>query len=280
MDWGSAKWRGRPVPPSSSSVCCLFLLDPVTRQEPAIRQRSQKYQQLARKPCDRRSKGAGLSGRGSEDQAGKGHEGEAGALSPVQEEGHQAMRTACAKAQRRTSSGRGARPRYPLLQLPLAEPAIPHRDEGGDLGSALSASALGCSRGTFPVPKSCVALLWAAALSCTSTCLGTFALLFPGPEYHLRRLHSQTSPLLPALLTRRLLDTTHPATLYKLPPRNPLRPRPLVLWLRLVPVKALLPFSHFLQFTCDSNSLLFSVPSAETPAPARQGAPACLPHST
>lgn len=280
MDWGSAKGRGRPVPPSSSSVCCLFLLDPATRQEPAIRQRSQKYQQLARKPCDRRSKGAGPSGRGSEDQAGKGHEGEAGALLPVQEEGHQAMRTACAKAQRRTSSGRGARPRYPLLQLPLAEPAIPHRDEGGDLGSALSASALGCSRGTFPVPKSCVALLWAAALSRTSTCLGTFALLFPGPEYHLRRLHSQTSPLLPALLTRRLLDTTHPATLYKLPPRNPLRPRPLVLWLRLVPVKALLPFSHFLQFTCDSNSLLFSVPSAETPAPARQGAPACLPHST
>lgn len=104
--------------------------------------------------------------------------------------------------------------------------------------------------------------------------------LSPCSEFHLRRLHSQTSPLLPALLTRRLLDTTHPATLYKLPPRNPLRPRPLVLWLRLVPVKALLPFSHFLQFTCDSNSLLFSVPSAETPAPARQGAPACLPHST
>lgn len=77
-----------------------------------------------------------------------------------------------------------------------------------------------------------------------------------------------------SLPTCHLLNTTHRI---KTATPAPLLPRPLVLWFCLVFVKALLPFSHFLQFTCDSNGL-FSASSAETPVSGKQGSQACFPH--
>lgn len=153
---------GGPVPPSPGSVSGLLLLGPATQsfvrpgpvpQEPSIRRRSQKDQRPVRKACARCSPRARRRGRGSEDEAGKGHAGEAGVETRgrAPEEGNSGV-----KARRRASSAGDLTSAAPA-GFSRGPSRHPRQDSCGDLRESRRPhpSAHGRSQSVFPESSSC-----------------------------------------------------------------------------------------------------------------------------